>query len=273
MESTEAAQSDTTTVCLSASRVYRVLTTCVACLIVLHLLGQTAKIVLGYKMLKGLVPLFDLDSEANVPSWFSSALLGACALVLAQIGDSVRRQGGPPAVFERHWKGLAIVFALLSMDELCSVHEKLILPMRTLLHAGGLLYFTWVVPGLLFVGVLSAFYLRFLQHLDRELRLQFLWAAMLYLGGAVGMEMVDGWWSQHRGQDNMAYVLLVMVEESLEMMGAIVFLCDLIRHATGAARATENVIAQNSGHNLAHSTMASTFESIPHGTVEGTMTA
>src|SRR5919109_4164080 len=57
---------------------------------------------------------FSLDREANVPSWFSSALLLTAAAVLALVAlDALARN----ARWGRHWAGLSLVFVVLSLDE------------------------------------------------------------------------------------------------------------------------------------------------------------
>ncbi|MDP6342100.1 MAG: hypothetical protein QF491_01110, partial [Alphaproteobacteria bacterium] len=78
---------------------------------------------LDHKRLLGLVGQFSLGYEANVPTWYSSVLLLACAAVLAVIGFS-----RPPGKggYRRHWLALAAIFAYMSLDEAAVLHEGLI---------------------------------------------------------------------------------------------------------------------------------------------------
>lgn len=57
------------TVTIIPARVTRWLSLVVACLVLASLAGQFSKYVLGHDRLLGLVPLFDLDREGNVPTW------------------------------------------------------------------------------------------------------------------------------------------------------------------------------------------------------------
>ncbi|HEX5878718.1 MAG TPA: hypothetical protein VF468_10405 [Actinomycetota bacterium] len=95
---------------------------------------------------KAFMRLFDVNSEGNVPSWFSSMLLMGCALVAALLAALVRRAGGRDA---RCWAGLAVILSLLSLDEAVALHERLGGPAGEVLGDAtrGPLHFAWVVPG------------------------------------------------------------------------------------------------------------------------------
>jgi hypothetical protein len=119
-----------------------------------------------------------------------------------------------------YWFGLAGTFVLLSLDEAASFHEMLIIPLRTALHTGGFLYFAWVIPGGFFVlGFLFVFW-RFLRQIPAETRRDFLVAGFVYCSGCLGMEMIDGRYMSLHGAD-FNYSLMIILEESLEMTGAI----------------------------------------------------
>ena len=253
---------DALTVWVSPQRLLRALVSCVVILLVLHLIGQTAKFVFGYDSLKGFVPMFDMDTENMIPAVFSGFLLASCALVLFHISESVQRVGGPQSFFARHWKGLAVIFLLLSLDELCELHEKLILPVRQLLHASGIFHYAWIIPGMIFVFALLAVYARFLGHLEPAVRNRFLLSGVIFVGGAVGMEMVGGWWSEQHSQANLTFALMVAVEESMEMMGAVLFLTSLVRHAIGlqssAAFATDIALTETGVGAVEHGALRNT---------------
>ncbi|MEW5930224.1 MAG: hypothetical protein AB1941_22425 [Gemmatimonadota bacterium] len=175
----------------------------------------------------GFVPRFSLVEEANVPTWYSSAALLACAALLAAVARTEREAGSR---FVLHWKVLALLFLGLSVDEAAALHELLIEPVRGALGAGGLFYFAWVVPALAALAVLGLAYLRFLAHLPPQTRRLFLAAAATFVGGAVGAEMAGGAWVESRGFHNAGSALLWTVEESLEMVGVVVFVYALLRH-------------------------------------------
>jgi len=176
----------------------------------------------------GLRGLFSLDNEHNIPALFSACLLLFAALLLLVVTLHERNRGARDV---GRWAILSAGFLLMAIDESMSMHERLIEPTRLLLGPGnlGIFYFAWVIPGLALVLVLGAFFLPFLLRLPAATRFIFILAAALYLGGAIGMELVDGRYRELHGTE-MGYHLLVAVEEGLEMAGAIVFIYGLSRY-------------------------------------------
>jgi hypothetical protein len=169
--------------------------------------------------------LFFLDSENNIPSVYSSftlllssALLGVIAAVRLQERDR----------FGRHWKWMAIIFFYLSIDELASIHELTINPLRQSLKAGGLLYYTWVVPAALLVIIFFLAYLKFLQALPKPSRRLFLLSGGIYIGGALITELVEGWYEEAYSQHNLGFAGLTTFEETLEMAAIAIFIYTLL---------------------------------------------
>ena len=80
-----------------------------------------------------------------------------------------------------------------SLDEALSFHEGLSIPVRDALDVSGVLYFAWVIPYGIAVLILGAACLRFVLRLDRATRNLFIVAGALYVGGAVGFELIGGW--------------------------------------------------------------------------------
>ncbi len=128
----------------------RVLFTWIGTLVALSLVGQYAKYVLGHDTLKGFVPLFYVDLESSVPTWYSSVALllaaGLCALIARH--HTVARRA-----YRRHWTALAALFVLLSLDEIAMLHEYPIDPLRDALGTTGPLYYAWVIPGVAAVAL------------------------------------------------------------------------------------------------------------------------
>jgi hypothetical protein len=170
---------------------------------------------------------FSLDKEANVPSWFSSALLLTAAAVLALVAlDALARN----AYWGRHWAGLSLVFVVLSLDETAEIHERIGSWLRAHLHLHGPLHYAGVVPALalaLFVGVA---YVRFLRALPRLTRLGILVAAGVYIFGAAGVEAASGWWAEGHGSRSTAFLLVSTIEENLEMIGTTLFILVLLSY-------------------------------------------
>lgn len=176
--------------------------------------------------------LVDLDGENNLPALFSTALLLSASVLLALIARLERHDGAPDAT---KWTLLAIGFLLMGMDEALALHEHLIAPLRALLGGRqlGIFYFAWVIPGIVLVAALGAFFLPFLSRLPRSTAVAFVLAAAIYLGGALGVELVEGWWREGHGHRNAVYHLLVSLEEGMEMLGTVFFIHALLLYLAG----------------------------------------
>src|ERR671931_1734812 len=164
---------------------------------------------------------FSLDKEANVPSWFSSALLLTAAAVLALVALDALARNAP---WGRHWAGLSLVYVVLSLDETAEIHERIGTWLRSHLHLHGPLHYAGVIPALalaLFVGLT---YIRFLRALPRGTLLGILVAAAIYITGAAGVEAASGWWAEGHGSGSTALLLVSTVEENLEMFGTVLFI-------------------------------------------------
>ena len=141
----------------------RLLVCSVALLIFAGFCAEIANAVLGLDETSEIVGFFSLSYEQNLPTWFSTCMLFACAVLLALIATGARRGEDP---FARHWTVLAITFLFLSVDEFVSLHENL----SGWFDTGGVLYFGWVIPAAVFVTLFGLSYLRFLGQLPRSLR-------------------------------------------------------------------------------------------------------
>jgi hypothetical protein len=185
--------------------------------------GQWMEYRLGVDHSFGFVRSFDLDQEGNLATWFSVALLLLNATVLGSIALVRHGERGGWA-----WAGLSRLLLAMSVEEGAALHEMTVLPLRHLLDAGGLLYYTWVVPGALFVLCVAAVYLPFLVRLPVRTRNLFFLAGFVYVGGVIGFEMISGRHAALYGIDNLGYKLLAHVEETLEMAGQVILLYALL---------------------------------------------
>ncbi len=201
----------------------------VAAVVVAGTTVQLIRFTTGHDSLYGLIPLFDLGMEANIPTFYSALLLLSSSVLLSVISSAAVKSGSR---FARHWVVLAAGFFYLALDEAAHIHELLIRPMRDILgsYGRGIFFFAWVVPGIGIVAALAVYFFRLLLSLDRVTRRFFVVGGFLFVGGAVGIEMVDGLVAAQYGKDNLAYNLLIVVEETMEMTGVIVFILGLLRY-------------------------------------------
>lgn len=190
----------------------------------LSLAGQFLKHALGHDYLFGFVPLFDLNGERNVPAWFSSSMLLLCSVLLAAVASSEGRGGGRDVL---RWRVLSAVFLCMSVDEAVQIHEQTIDPLRSVFGTGGIFHYAWSIAGLAFVLVFAVAYAPFVARLDARTRRLFVVSGALFVGGALGVELVQGWHDGLYGVDGTT-ALITTVEEVLEMSGITVFVYALL---------------------------------------------
>jgi hypothetical protein len=197
-------------------------------LILASLAGQLFRFVTGHDEARGVIPLFYVDNESNVPSYFSAALLLVAALLLGAIAFVTRHGGGR---YHVRWMLLAFTFLYLSIDEAVGFHEWLNGPVRDLLgpRAPRIFFFAWVVPGAAAAVVLGLAFLKLLWEFPDRIRRSVVAGAALFVGGTIGVELIGGWFFSHYG-DSFAYSLIATVEESAEMAGIIVFIHALLEY-------------------------------------------
>ena len=217
------------TLVISPGKLALTLALIVLCLLLGHVITQSVKIHYGYKTLGGIIPEFDLNSENNIPTWYSSSALLLASALLAMIA-LVKLQW--QETYARHWVVLAVIFLFLSIDEAASLHEKgselALLIMPSIVDSGYLgryLYFPWVVFGVTFVLLFSLAYLRFLIHLPAKTRSLFVLAGIIYVGGALGVEMLGARDFYLYGEGRpLVHSMLILWEEGFEMFGIVVFI-------------------------------------------------
>lgn len=226
-----------TPIFLRPSTVARGLGTVAILLLLASTAGQTMKFLFGHNEVKGLVLLFFLDQEQNIPSFFCALLLFIAAQLLALTGVIEYRQKGAHA---GRWVLLALLFLYISYDEAFQVHEGLVAPVRALLGEGrlGIFYFAWVIPAIALLLLIGLCFLGFMRDLPRATRRAFLLAAALFIGGAMGMELIAGAYVELHGSETATYSLLATVEECLEMGGVIFFIRSILAYLGEHRRGT-----------------------------------
>ncbi len=211
----------------SPTSVARVLAIAASALVFIGLVGQMLVYLGGHDRVFGLVRLFDLNGEKNVPAIFSGLLLLFAALLLGIITSTRKKRADGDTGY---WALLTLGFLYMAADEVFSFHERSTEPLRALLEnaASNVLYYAWVVPGVAVVLLLALLYAGFLRRLPADTRHAFLLAAALYLGGCIGVEMIGGAFDAAYGQQHLVYALISSLEEALEMAGVIVFIWALL---------------------------------------------
>lgn len=225
---------------IPAKKIAIIISVIAVLLVVASLAGQFYKIYGGEnEFLLKIVEKFDLDQEINnVPTWFQSSCLLLCSFLLA-ITALVRHE--IKAKDTRFWGFMAFIFLYLSVDEAVSIHEQATVPLRQLFHTHGILFFAWVIPAVVLVGLLFLWSLKFLRNLPVQTRWLFIIAGVIYISGALGMEMVGAKYYEifiepiNNKIVDLIYILMTTVEESLEMCGMITFAYALLDHLSSEA--------------------------------------
>ena len=227
------------TLALSPRVVTSVLVAVLVVLLAAHAASQYARFALGMGSLRGLTSRVYLGAEASVPAWFTASLMLDASQLLFVIGYA-RRQVGAPDVW--HWLVLAAIFILLSIDEAAEIHEAVSSAFTGVFAwlaqgVGGAFVpllqkpgYHWVVGGAMLAGGVGIAYLRFLWALPPRTSRGFVLAGVLYVAGAIGFELIGGSYSAQVGADNVVFVALMTIEESLEIIGLIVFVHVLLVH-------------------------------------------
>lgn len=204
-----------------------VLLSIIGFLVLANIAGIVAKFAFGQDSFFGLIGLFDLHSERNIPTLFSSLQLALAGLLLFLIGSKHQSSGEKFIA----WIVLAAIFLFLAIDETAVIHERLSEPVRAVLNPGGFFYFPWVIPYGIVVMLILVGFSRFLMQLPKPISTWFLASGAIYIGGAIGFEMLSARHKQLFGSDNVSYALYYTVEETLEMLGIALFLYALLKYA------------------------------------------
>lgn len=169
---------------------------------------------------------FDLDAEANFPTYYSSLLLLFAASLLAVIARYQRLAGDR---MSSRWRVLAAIFFVLSMDEVVGIHEESgrIVPQSGVL--GGILYNAWVVPTGIAVTIVGLYFFPFFRVLPNPHRVRFIASAFVYVGGALVTELAEGVVESRTGPGTWRFQLLATFQEMLEMVGVSLFIWTLLK--------------------------------------------
>ena len=171
-----------------------------------------------------LMRLFNLDGEANVPTWIATVQLLIASGLLWALAQA------PGVNYRARWKLLSFLFLYISLDEASQMHEMLIYPLREGLGLGGMFYFAWVVPAIPVAAFLVYWYWAPVMSVPGSVKAMAIGSAASYLSGALGIEMIGGAWADARGGHNVTYAVLTSLEELLELAGVALWNCALLKY-------------------------------------------
>ena len=170
----------------------RLLFTILGVLVMLHLFVAFCHLVMHWKV-EALTQLVDLDLEANLPTFFNVSLFFIASALFYLHGKAAEGK-------QTHgWMLMAAVFIFLGFDEGSQIHEKFMLFTLRLLDHGkqdggdlGWFYYAWVIPyGLATIGLVLMLS-KWLFNLKPALRNGLIISGIVYVFGAVFLEMAGG---------------------------------------------------------------------------------
>lgn len=228
-----------TSLTLSRLRIARLLWAASLLIVSLGLFREVYVAAFGFE-----TPLRDLrhialNAEYCLPAWYSSLALASCSLLLYLISIAERARGSRRWI--GRWRALSAIFLYLSADEAVGIHEVTMRPLARVYHFTGPLHFSWVIVAIPAVLMLSIYFAGFLRDLPRRIGFLFLASGIMFVGGALGMELLGGVVLEAFGEASLPYVISFSIEESLEIFGATLFALTLLEHL-GSFRGGASVV-------------------------------
>jgi hypothetical protein len=164
--------------------------------------------------------LLFLGFEFNIPTWYASVSLAACAGLVAFAAYVTRYKGGK---FASHFWWLVALLMLFSLDEFIGLHELIGKILQNAFHFQGFLSYPWVIVGLVAVVIFCVLYRPLFLSLHRKTRIIILISIVLAITGAIGFEMLEAAYESYYAIDRWPYEAMIYIEEIMEMASAAVF--------------------------------------------------
>ncbi|OGW78005.1 MAG: hypothetical protein A3C51_01660 [Omnitrophica bacterium RIFCSPHIGHO2_02_FULL_46_20] len=200
---------------------------CLTLIAIIIIASNIINILLGEPS-KSITRLIDMDTEANIPTWFSSILLFIAAFFAYRCSFlSKTHQNGKTI-----WQVLSLWLLVMSCDEVATIHEQVGFLINKYI-------FKFSRPGshtwLLMIGPLAVIIVlsigikikKYLNDSTKAARLLII-GALIYFFGSIVLESTLGFLSSNH-LDILRRVE-AMLEESFEMVGVIIFISGLMEH-------------------------------------------
>ena len=171
--------------------------------------------------------MFNFDKEKNIPSIFSALILLLASTTLLYVSF----QALSFQVSNVFWRSLSIIFLFLSFDELLRIHEKVGAFTASHIKGDGAFHYEWLIPYSVILLFLIFTYAKSIFALPTQVRNNMIISGILFVGGAVGFEMIGGMYIEEKGlltveavENSTSIFVLYTVEETLEMLGVVYFI-------------------------------------------------
>lgn len=210
---------------ISARKLLFILISIIVVLLILNVLT-----VFNYEYGSYFFKKFNFDKEKNIPSIFSSLLLLMASATLLFISFKALTF----KISNVFWRSLSFIFLFLSFDELLRIHEKIGKFTGNYIKGEGVFYYAWLIPYGVLLLFLIFIYAKPVFALPVKIRINMIISGVLFVGGAVGIEMITGLFIEKNElfaleelRSSMFIFLLYSIEETLEMLGVSYFIYTL----------------------------------------------
>ena len=193
---------------------------------VANIVGVILTYYFDYENIQRFIRVFDLNTEKNIPTLYSSTALMVSSLLLMSIAFSRKHIKFTYIM----WLVLGVIFAFLSIDEIFSIHERLGTLLRDELETSGVLFFAWIIPYSIGLLAFVMAYSKFLLELPKDTMVLFIVSGATFVSGAIGFEMLGGRQAEIHGITNVRYAIYYTCEESLEMIAIALFIYTLLTY-------------------------------------------
>lgn len=215
-------------------RIHRKLIKVALLLVLAHCGAMALKYYAGNDIAFGLVPLFDFYEEHNAPTYFSSLNLLLTSLLLLTIAR-LSSENGEARNQGHAWRILAAGFLFMSVDEFADLRHIVAAAVKAVSGSGfeavPLLTVAWTVPVAALLVVLAIYFIPFLLRLKKVYTINFALAGAAFVFASMGIETIQGYHvAQTKGVRDVAFMLMVTLEETLEIFSILYFQYFLLRY-------------------------------------------
>lgn len=196
----------------------------------MYALGLDSSIVLGSTNID-LAYWFNLNHEERFGAMFGALLILTASTLMA---CAAYRAMPDKKWLALGWLLFACILAFMACDEYFSIHEKAgaYAGLQSKGY-GSQIMPNWVKVMAVVVGLLCIPMGFFWWMLPRGVRIRTAIAAAVFLGGAMGVEVISSAFVMHQGNENFGYYILVAIEEGMEMLGMFIVIDTMLLHLMG----------------------------------------
>jgi len=178
----------------------------------------------------GLVPMFKLTQEGNIPTLFASIIWLVTSLLLGIISLMVYKK---KSAYLKHWIGLSLLTFYLALDETAQIHEMFdhnlgwtdgfFSPEDAPIAHG---YWVVVYGSLGLIFIIS--YLKFYISLSNRYKILFGSAGVIFVAGAAGLELIGAQIWTEVGGNSLLFEIINSIEEVMEKTGVTIAIYGLL---------------------------------------------